>query len=476
MTKNSTTLFEHQGTYPCTPQQLYNWHARYGALERLLPPWEKTRIVSRKGGIDPGGEVVLKIRTGPFPFTYHAHHVENVPGEMFRDIQAKGPFKSFSHSHYFKKDTSGTLLHDKVEYSLPLDNLLPSFLKKHVHKSLEQVFHHRESIIGEDIKVHLRCSQQPLKILISGASGVLGRELIPFLTTGGHTVWTLVRRDPDLHKNEIFWDPENNILDGAKLPKIDAVIHLAGEYIGLSRWSEEKKQRVIHSRVDGTRLLSRVVSSLAVKPRVFLCASAVGYYGDSSTTGLDENSPLGQDFISKVCGLWEGSAAETLDKEIRTVFVRLGVGLTPRGGALEKILDTSPLGFIRRFGSGNQYISWISTDDMISAMLHCLTCESLEGPVNIAAPQPVTNAEFMQILAKVAGRPLLFPVPAKLLKFVYGQMASEILLSGCHVSAQKLVDSGFTFRHPNLALALKKLLGKDDIPSSSSYYRIDSSE
>ena len=476
MTDTGTTLFEHYSTYPCSPQELYDWHSRFGALERLLPPWEKTQIVSREGGIDPGGRVVLKMHSGPIPFYYHAHHVENINGEMFRDIQEKGPFSSFSHSHYFKSVTIGTELHDKVEYRLPLAGLLPPFIKKFVHKSLEQVFHHRQSIISEDIKVHLRCSRKPLRILISGSSGVLGRELIPFLTTGGHQVWTLVRRAADTNKNEIFWDPENGILDGSQLPKLDAVIHLAGEYIGLSRWSEEKKNRVISSRVDGTRLLAQVVSSLRVKPKVFLSASAVGYYGDTNATDLDEQSPRGDDFISKVCGLWEESAAQHIDPEIRTVFLRLGVGLTPRGGALEKILETSPLGFIRRFGSGNQYISWISTDDMISAMLHCLSCESLSGAVNIAAPEPVTNGEFMKTLARVARRPLLFPVPASPLKLVYGQMASEILLSGCHVSSKKLVDSGFEFRHPNLELALKKLLGKDEIPSSTTFNRKESSE
>ncbi|MFT5701954.1 MAG: hypothetical protein ACI8ZB_004858 [Desulforhopalus sp.] len=465
---SAPTLFEHRSSYPCSAQQLYDWHSRFGALERLLPPWEKTKIVSRQGGIDPGGKVVLKMRTGLFPFHFHAHHVENVPGKMFRDIQEKGPFTSWSHSHFFTDTTSGSTLYDKVEYSLPFEKKLPGFIKRHVHKSLQQVFHHRESIISEDIKVHLRCSGKPLTILISGASGVLGRELIPFLTTGGHQVWTLVRRAPDTQKNEIFWDPENDILDASQLPELDAVIHLAGEYIGLSRWSEEKKQRVISSRVEGTNLISRVISSLDVKPKVFLCASAVGYYGDTSQTDLQETQPQGSDFISEVCGRWEASAAAAEKAGIRTVFLRLGVGLTPRGGALERILETSPLGFMRRFGSGNQYISWISTDDMISAMLHCLACESLQGPVNIAAPEPVTNTQFMRTLAKVAKRPLLLPVPAALLKIVYGQMASEILLSGSHVSTKKLVDSGFQFRHPNLELALKKLLGKDSIRPSSS--------
>jgi len=466
--KSPTTLFLHQSNYPCSPQQLYDWHSRFGALERLLPPWEKTKIISREGGIDPGGKVVLKMSAGPIPFYYHAHHVESIPNEMFRDIQAKGPFSSFSHSHFFKKTEFGCTLSDKVEYSLPFGKHLPAFLKKHVHSSLEQVFHHRESIISEDIKVHLKCSSKPLRILISGSSGILGRELIPFLTTGGHQVWTLVRRKPNLKKQEIFWDPENDILNKADLPKIDAVIHLAGEYIGLSRWAEEKKQRVINSRVDGTRLISRVISSLPVKPKVFLSASAVGYYGDTNLRDLSETKDQGNDFISKVCGLWEDSAKEANAVGIRTVFLRLGVGLTPRGGALERILETSPLGFMRRFGAGTQYISWISTDDMISAMLHCLATESLHGPVNIAAPEPVTNSEFMRTLAKVAKRPLLIPIPATLLKIVYGQMASEILLSGCHVSCRKLVESGFEFRHPNLELALKKLLGKDNIAPSNS--------
>lgn len=466
--KSSTQVFEYHSDYPCTARQLYNWHSRFGALERLLPPWERTKIVSRTGGLDPGGRVVLKMRSGPIPFHYHAHHIENIPGKMFRDIQEKGPFSSWSHSHFFTDTPTGSNLYDRVEYSLPFDNHLPSFLKTYVHKSLQQVFHHRESIISEDIKVHLRCSTKPLNILISGASGVLGRELIPFLTTGGHQVWTLVRRPPDRSKNEIFWDPENTVLDTSQLPTLDAVIHLAGEYIGLARWSEEKKQRVIDSRVQGTTFLSRVVSGLAVKPKVFLCASAVGYYGDTKQTELEETEPQGADFISEVCGRWEASATAAEKAKIRTVFLRMGIGLTPRGGALERILDTSPLGFMRRFGSGNQYISWISTDDMISAMLHCLACETLQGPVNVAAPQPVTNAEFMRTLARVAQRPLLIPIPASLLKIVYGQMASEILLSGCHVSPRKLVESGFQFRHPNLELALKKLLGKDKITSPQS--------
>jgi uncharacterized protein (TIGR01777 family) len=196
-------------------------------------------------------------------------------------------------------------------------------------------------------------------------------------------------------------------------------------------------------------------------PRVFLCASAVGYYGDGGDQVIDETCPPGDDFISEVCKLWEMGTEPAREAGIRTVFMRLGIGLTPRGGALQRILATSPCGFIRRFGSGHQYISWISRDDMVAAMLHLLSCPTLEGPVNIAAPQPVSNAEFMRTLACITGRPLLFPLSGRILKMIYGQMASEILLSGCRVSVQKLLDSGFRFRHPTLEKALKSLLGKE---------------
>ncbi len=166
------------------------------------------------------------------------------------------------------------------------------------------------------------------------------------------------------------------------------------------------------------------------------------------------------DFIAEVCKIWEKGTEPATNAGIRTVFMRLGIGLTPRGGALQRILATSPLGFIRRFGSGRQYISWISRDDMVGAMLHALSCPALHGPLNIVAPQPATNAEFMQTLAQITGRPLLFPLPGWFLQMIYGQMASEILLSGCRVSSQKLEDSGFKFRHPTLETALKSLLGK----------------
>jgi len=457
-----TDIFVFTSHFPCSAKELYTWHSRAGALERLIPPWENTTVVSRQGGIAPGGRVEMRMHLGLIPYRWIAHHVEDKPGLMFRDIQKKGPFSSWSHSHIFTDTAGGALLEDRIEFSLPLHHLLPGFPKRHVHQILQKVFRYRHATLREDILLHQSCSRTPLRILVTGASGVLGRALVPFLTTGGHQVWTLVRRRPDPEKQEIHWDPMAGTIDSHALSGLDAVIHLAGEYIGLNRWTAEKKQRVINSRTQGTSLLVRTLAAMPVPPRVFLSASAVGFYGDSQKRGLGEETAAGEDFISHVCNLWEKAAAPAEAAGIRTVLMRIGVVLTPKGGALQQLLRTAPCGFFRRFGHGRQVVSWIGIDDTMSAMLHCLTCPDLHGPVNIVAPAPVTNTELMQTLVTVLHRPLLPPLPAKVLRTIYGQMASEILLSGCDVSAVKLAASGFCFRHSTLAGLLRRQLSREE--------------
>ncbi len=381
---------------------------------------------------------------------------------MFRDIQEKGPFSSWSHTHLFHTTDNGSLLEDKIEYALPGHRFLPPFVINHVQRKLTTIFQQRQRTLAADIALHQRCSHTPLKILITGASGVLGKALLPLLTTGGHTVWTLVRRRPDPDKNEIFWDPAAGVLNQSDLPELDGVIHLAGEYIGLKRWTAASKQRVLESRIRGTELLAKTIASLKNPPEVLLSGSAVGYYGDCHGRLIDETAPPGKNFISTVCKQWERAARPASKAGIRTVFLRMGVSMTPRAGALHKILSNSPLGFMRYFGSGDQFISWVSGDDLISAMLHALTTSSLQGPLNITAPEPVTNRGLMRVLAKVTGRPLLFPMPGRLFQIMYGQMAREIILSGCRVSSKKLCDSGFEFRHPDLEPTLRNLLGAVD--------------
>ncbi len=453
--------FHKASTFPGSAQELYEWHKRPGALERLIPPWENTSVVSRTGTIDPGGRVVMRMHAGLVPYLWHARHIENHPGVMFRDIQEKGPFASWTHTHRFADTAAGAELIDEIDYGFPLPALVPGFADRMVQKTLARVFRYRHTTLREDLLLHERCSREPLRILITGASGVLGSALRPLLTTGGHEVWTLVRREPDRSRNEIYWDPGSEQLNLSGLPPFDGVIHLAGDNIGQGRWSQEKKKRVIDSRVQGTGLIARTLAAQPVKPRVFLSASAVGFYGNCLDCCMREEDRAGGDFISDVCALWEHSARPAEDAGIRTVFMRIGVVLSPRGGALERLMATAAIGFFRRFGEGNQYISWISVNDMVGAILHTLTCPQLEGPVNIASPEPVTNAELMRSLARVLHRPLLPAVPAGLLKSVYGQMASEVLLGGCRVSTDKLQQSGYRFRHPGLETALRHLLGHE---------------
>ena len=457
--------FHYSADFPCTVKELYDYHSRPGALERLLPPWDGSEVIRKEGSIAPGGKVLMHLKFGPFTIPWEARHIAETPGVMFRDIQHKGPFATFSHTHRFSSTAHGSRLDDSITFALPAQKYLPAIAEKQVQKMLGRIFSHREHVLRADLKLHSKYSRKPLRILISGASGVLGSALIPLLTTGGHQVWTLVRRKPSPGKHEIFWDPQNSTLNPADIPEIDAVIHLAGEYIGVGRWSEAQQRRVVESRILGTELLAQTVAALPAPPRVFLCASAVGYYGNCHDTIIDEDQPAGDDFVSSVCEVWEKSTWPVRDAGIRTVFMRFGVGLTPRGGALQRLLVSRAIGFIRYFGSGEQYVSWMSVDDMVAAMLHCLVTEEVSGAVNIVAPTPVTNRELMATLARVVHRPLLVPIPAKMLHILHGQMANEIVLSGCRASAQKLIDTGFEFRHPDLETALRVLLGKTVAPA-----------
>lgn len=446
--------------FPCSVEELYTWHCRPGALERLIPPWERTTVVARSGGLDPGGRVSMRMHAGPIPYLWQAHHIENEPGVFFRDIQARGPFRRWIHTHRFAHTPNGARLEDHIEYALPGGALFPWAGRLLVEPVLNRTFRYRHATLADDLRLHASASRVPLRILISGASGILGSALMPLLSTGGHEVWQLVRRRPDRRPWEVYWDPERDQLDLSGLPPFDGVIHLAADNIGQGRWTREKRQRMIESRVRGTGLLARELARCNHRPEVLLSASAVGFYGDCQDCCIIEEHRAGSAFISEICSRWEEAAQPAEDAGIRTVTLRIGVVLTPRGGALARLLGTATLGINRRFGSGRQYISWIGVHDAIGAMLHALSCRSLRGPVNLVAPQPVRNEEFLATLARVMGRPLLPPVPAAVVRLVFGQMGAEVLLQGCRASADKLLASGYRFRHPDLATALGNLLGR----------------
>lgn len=296
-----------------------------------------------------------------------------------------------------------------------------------------------------------------MNVLISGATGLIGLALIPELEAGGHGVTRLSRSQsgPDT----IRWDPEAGTIEG-DLEGTDAVVHLAGESIAQGRWNPQKKQQILESRVKGTRLLAEKISALPTPPGVMVSASAVGYYGDRGDEVLTEESSSGTDFLAGVCREWEGAAEPARQAGIRVVHPRLGIVLSPKGGALGTTLPIFKLGGGGKIGGGNQWWSWIALDDVVGSIVHALTEETVEGPVNVGSPNPMTNAGYTKVLGKVLGRPTILPLPAPAARVMLGEVADALLLASQRMEPAKLRSTGYTFRYPQLEGALRHLLGK----------------
>lgn len=299
-----------------------------------------------------------------------------------------------------------------------------------------------------------------MNILVSGSHGLIASALIPLLGRRGHRVIRLVRPPSAASADQIVWNPAAGEVDAPRLEGIDAVIHLAGEPIPAIRWTADKKARISDSRVRGTRLLAETLAGLSRRPGVLLCASAVGYYGDRGDEILSEESPPGSTFLAGVCREWEAAADPARGAGIRVVHFRNANVFAAGGGYLGPLLPLFRLGLGGRLGNGRQYLSWVALDDWIEAAYHLLAVATLHGPVNMVAPQPVTNREFTQTLARVLRHPAPFVAPAFVLRLVMGELGGELLQSA-RMHPGKLQESGYVFRYPELEGALRHLLGRD---------------
>lgn len=299
-----------------------------------------------------------------------------------------------------------------------------------------------------------------MRILVTGATGFIGRALVPFLVAGGHRVTRLTRRDvpPVAGADDVRCDLVSGRLDPAVLADHDAVVHLAGESVA-ERWTPEKKARIRASRVDGTRRLAEALAALAEPPRVLVSASAIGIYGDRGDERLTEASAPGRGFLAEVAKAWEAAAEPARRRGIRVVHPRMGMVLSPGGGALARLLPPFRLGAGGKLGSGRQWTSWIALDDLLPLLLHLIADATFEGPVNAVAPGAVTNAEFARVLGKVLGRPTVLGVPAFAARMAFGEMADEVLLASTRVIPARLEAAGYPFRHPELEAALRHMLG-----------------
>jgi uncharacterized protein (TIGR01777 family) len=296
-----------------------------------------------------------------------------------------------------------------------------------------------------------------MKVLVTGSSGLIGAAAVDHLKGEGYEVVRLVRSTGGFPEQEITWDPAVDLIDAAALEEFDGVVHLAGENIS-TRWDEEKKRRIRDSRVKGTSLLCRALAGLQNKPKVLISASAIGYYGNRGDEILTEDSPPGSGFLAEVCKEWEAATQPAREAGIRVVNLRISVVLSSEGGALDKMLTPFRLGLGGHVGDGSQYMSWISQRDMVRAIQFCIEREDISGPVNAMAPNPVTNGEFTKALGRVLSRPTVIPVPAVVVRAIFGEMADEMLLASARGVPRRLEERGFTFEYPEIEGALREIL------------------
>ncbi|HEY0934706.1 MAG TPA: TIGR01777 family oxidoreductase [Trebonia sp.] len=435
------------------PDEVFAWHARAGAITRLMPPWQPVRVVQEAPSIRDG-QAVLALPGG---LRWTAQHDPDSydPPRQFADVR-QPPLRNalrWRHTHQFAPAvTRGTLVTDIVDTAVPARLLRPMFGYRHRQLAADLVAHERARAV----------CPQPLTIAITGASGLIGSNLAALLTTGGHRVIRLVRRAPG-NESEREWRPDAP--DPELLAGVDAVIHLAGASIG-GRFTPQRKQDIMSSRTGPTRALARLAAEAPDGLRAFVTASAVGFYGANRNDEiLTEDSERGTGFLADVTAAWEDAASPAAAAGIRTVQVRTGLVQTPRGGVLRLLYPLFETGLGGPIGDGRGWQPWIEIDDLLDIYLRAVTDPALAGPVNAVAPEEARNARYSRILGRVLGRPALIPVPPAGPRLLLGaEGAKELAEASQRVRPGVLEAAGHQFRFPELEDALRHVLGRNPSP------------
>jgi len=441
--------------------EVFDWFERKGSFRRLMPPWEVAEEVRADETLEDGAQRIFRFPMGPIKMTWVAEHLGYQPPEKFEDIMKKGPFRSWHHVHRFIEKDGGTVVHDEVDYKLPMGVLGRIFGSRNVRNRLNRMFRARENRLIRDLERHSDFKHLDRKrILLAGASGLIGKQLAAFLDTGGHEIWRLVRRTPVAGQNEIEWNPSKGTIDDSAIEGFDIVIHLGGAGIGDRRWTKSRMALIEKSRTESTGLLARTLASLKQKPEVFLVASAIGWYGNRGDEILDEQSEAGTGFLPETCLAWEASADAARQAGIRTIHARTGVVLDASGGALEKMLLPAKMGAGGPIGFGRQWFSWISMDDQIYALHHLVMSPNTEGAYNITSPEPLQQKNFAKALGRVLRRPAFMPTPPLAIWFLYGKMGVALTTESQRVMPTRLTEEGYRFQHQDAESALRDALGK----------------
>lgn len=454
-------VFRHSSTLPHPVSEVFDWHTRTGALQRLTPPWEDVRLIRASGGIQDGAQVELSMKKGPIELTWLVEHVDYEKDVQFRDVQQKGPFEKWVHTHRFAPDgKGGTLMEDEVEWEPPMGSAGEFFAGPMVERDLKKSFAFRHRRLAHDLDLHAAFAGSPrLTVAITGAGGLIGSALSALLTSGGHRVVPMVRHRSRAVDGAVFWDPRAGEVDTQGLAGVDAVVHLAGEPINGVRWTKAKKSAIRDSRVEGTRVLSEAIAGLH-DVKAFVMASAVGFYGGRKDEILTESSGRGKGFLADVCAAWEAAPSRAEGAGVRVVKIRNGLVLSPAGGALPVMLTAFKSGMAGRVGNGRQYVPWIDLDECVGIFYHALMNSRIRGVLNATGPNPVTNATFTDVLGRVLNRPTIVPVPSLAVRAMLGEMGDELLLQGQRAKPEATLAAGYRFRYEDLEQSLRHQLGR----------------
>ena len=442
------TTFSWKSTLPFPVRDVFAWHTRPGAFDRLNPPWRPVTIIQAPSSLESGSQVSIRLPIiGPLSLRWDLTHTGYVDGVEFCDEQVRGPFHSWKHRHRFVEvSPRSTDMIDEISYKLPW------YARPLAHlcaQELARLFAFRHAQLASDIELHNRWAAAPRKkIIIAGSSGFIGSALTSFLSTAGHSVIQLIRRKPET-TDERYWDPERGILDPSIFNEVDVVINLAGEPL-LGRWSNKKKQSIKESRVKSAALIARTIASLQKPPEVAIMSSAIGIYGDTHNTHADESSRSGSGFLADVCAAWENASQPIAHSSCRLVNLRIGTVLNARGGALKQMLLSFRMGLGGPLGLGSQYMSWIGMSDLLGMIEHIIYSPAISGPFNAVAPLACTNRQFAEALGHVLRRPTILRVPGATLRLVFGELADSMLLCSSRVLANKSLSSGYSYLRPDL--------------------------
>jgi uncharacterized protein len=436
-------------------REVFNWFFLPGSLERVAFPSKKVKLLSKEGNPEEEGfRYTFLIRIHFLWKRWILQRKTDLTSNKLVEEQLKGPFLKWRRTTAIKAltPTSCELL-EEISYTLPF-----SFCKKKVKRELTHWCGWKSRLIEQDLLCYERYPKRSLRILVSGTSGLVGKSLVPFLQNAGHSVVCLVRRQGDLSEDVICWNPLTGDIDKEQFEGFDAVIHLAGDNVASGMWTKQKKERIFLSRCRDTWLLSHVLVRLYQPPKLVICASAVGYYGNRADELLTESSAKGQGFFSEVCARWEAATQVIENRGSRVVHTRFGPILAASGGVLGALLPLVRWNLGAVLGKGEQFMSWIAVDDVIGALYHVLNREEITGAVNVVAPHPVTQREFIRAVAQKMHRKVFVRIPERVLKISLKTMAEELLLSSQNVKPERLLQTGYAFRYPGLKEALDHLL------------------